>query len=98
MPTIKIGPHKIPVNFYTDPHVDEQPVFGFYADFPQEIGLDRELKDKPTQLTATVLHEALEAINVIYSANLDHDQITLLGSTLAALLIENRFVRSVLPD
>lgn len=97
MPTLKIGPYKIPLKFIPNVTDGQRPAFGTYSDDPQLIEIDRSIKDRPEQLLAIVIHECLEAINCIHVVNLNHDQIEQLSSALTQLLQDNKYLRSLLP-
>lgn len=95
MKPIKIGPYNMPVRFTPNPSVQGQPVFGYFMDENHEIGLDKSLKQLPEQLRTTLLHEALEAINIVNAVDLDHKQIEQLTTALAQLLLDNKQFRAL---
>lgn len=95
MKPLKIGPYHMPIRFTPNPSVGGQPVFGYYIDENHEIGLDKFLKHLPEQLRTTLLHEALEAINIVNAIDLDHKQIEQLTTTIAQLLLDNKHFRAL---
>ena len=95
MRKIKIGPHRVSVTFYEAPTVNDRPVFGFYTDDPHSIGLSKDLQERPDQLAAVMLHEILEAVNVIHGVRLKHRQIEQLTTGLTEVLSENPQVRQL---
>ena len=96
MPTLKIGPFKIPVTFVANLIVDGEPCFGAYFDDPKGIKMDRTMKERPDELLAYLLHECLEAINRIYAINLSHDQVEQLSMALTQLLKDGKYLRGLL--
>ena len=96
MPTIKIGPHKIPIRFVRNLNVGGKAAFGAYSDDPHLIELDTTLKQRPDQLLSMVIHEALEATVCIYPVKLTHTQIEQLATALTQILRDSKYLRSLL--
>lgn len=95
MKQIKIGPFKVPVTFVESPTLNDRPIFGYYTDDPHSIGLDKDLQERPEQLASVLLHEVLEAVNVIHGVRLKHRQIEQLTTGLSEVLLENPQVRQL---
>ena len=93
MRKIKIGPYKVPVIFVESPTLNDRPIFGYYTDDPHSIGISKDLQERPDQLAAVMLHEILEAVNVIHGVRLKHRQIEQLTTGLTEVLWENPQVR-----
>ena len=96
MPTVKIGPHRMPVRFVKVLVVGDKPAFGAYSDDPHLIELDRSLKQQPTQLSSILLHEVIEGINCIHSVNLTHKQIEQLTTALSQTIKDSKYLREML--
>jgi len=93
MPTVRIGPYKVPIKFVAKVQVDGEPAFGSYCDDPHTIEIERSLKERPEQLCNIVLHECLEAIDAIYAVGLQHSQIEVLSTALTETLRGSKYLR-----
>lgn len=80
---IQIGGLRISVKFQ-DNLTSERDRFGEYSPKLQEIRIDSGIL--PDHKLTTFLHEVVEAIDSIFSLQIKHDHIQLLGVTLAQAL------------
>jgi hypothetical protein len=65
-------------------------VFGAYSDDPHLIELDSTLKELPTQLYSTLIHEVLEAIIWIYGIKITHANVEQLSTALCQVFSDNK--------
>jgi hypothetical protein len=88
--TIKIGPFDIPVSLVEGLEFEGEACFGTYSDDPHSFEFDLSLNKRSAQTLSIIVHECLEAMDLIYGVRLNHQQIEQLSTAFTALLLDNR--------